>query len=121
MVENYTVHIVRCPDGYCCQDNATCHGIDSCNINRTGTLCATCAEKYTESLFSTECFPAEECNTILTLILYIVAVVVCSVALITVSLIKDQILLWFRNGYRNIKKLLGNSNKNVNFVTGVIL
>ena len=111
MVENDTIYIVRCPDGYCCQDNATCHGIDSCNTNRAGTLCGICVQNWTESPFSTACIPAEACDTNLVLSLYILAVIGYSLALITLSVTKDKIIFVFKEGYRNIRKILEKDNK----------
>ena len=47
------VTMLRCPEGYCCTNNDTCKGIDSCNTGRAGVLCGSCEANWTESLFST--------------------------------------------------------------------
>ena len=62
-VENNTVNMFRCPNGYCCQDSGNCNSLDSCNRNRSGILCGSCDEKLTESLISENCVSIEGCNS----------------------------------------------------------
>ena len=69
------ITMVRCPEGYCCQDDESCQGIDSCNNNRSRTFCSGCKENFTESLFSPKCVPLEECHTKLIILLYILCVI----------------------------------------------
>ena len=58
---NDEVHMYLCPQEYCCL-NQLCDGYNSCGPYRTGTLCGRCKDGYSESLFSTECIPDEECS-----------------------------------------------------------
>ena len=58
-VNNNTVHMLRCPDGYCCQNSDTCNSLDSCNRNRSGILCGSCEKNWTESLISENCVSLE--------------------------------------------------------------
>ncbi len=53
----------RCPPGYCC-NKSPCQGINQCAANREGTLCGKCSHNFSESLFSTECIPDENCTHI---------------------------------------------------------
>ncbi len=63
--------MIRCPPGYCCQGNETCHAVDSCNTGRMGTLCGTCEPNHTEALFLSRCIAVEKCRDYLVVILYI--------------------------------------------------
>ena len=40
--EKDDVVMIRCPTGYCCQDDESCPSFDSCNSNRSGPLCGVC-------------------------------------------------------------------------------
>ena len=66
------VNMIRCPNGYCCQEKETCKGIDSCNVNRTGPLCGKCEANFTEALFSAKCFLVDDCPAALILVLYVI-------------------------------------------------
>ena len=70
-VENNTLNILRCPNGYCCQDSGSCNSLDSCNRNRSGILCGSCDKNWTESLISENCVSIEGCNSRLIIGLYI--------------------------------------------------
>ena len=94
--QNDFVTMLRCPEGYCCEGNETCTEIDSCNTRRVETLCGTCKENFTESLFSTNCLPIENCYETLVMILYVVCVVGYAVVLLTASSIKNFILAMFK-------------------------
>ena len=83
------VNMIRCPNGYCCQDNETCKGIDSCNKHRTGPLCGKCEGNCTESLFSPECLMIEYCPAAEIIILYIVCVVAYGLGLMAFNYVKD--------------------------------
>ena len=86
------VSMIRCPDGYCCQGNDTCKGIDSCNTGRIGTLCGRCEQNLTEALFTPKCFSTESCRSGLVIVILISAVIIYAVALLSFSTIKDMII-----------------------------
>ena len=83
------ISMMRCPDGYCCQGDDSCKGIDSCNTGRTGTLCGRCKQNLTEALFSSKCLPTESCRSGLVIGILILAVIIYAVALLSFSTIKD--------------------------------
>ena len=54
---------VTCPLGYCRPPSeADFPEYNSCQGNRTGTMCGRCKESYTETLYSPTCRPVEQCN-----------------------------------------------------------
>ena len=55
------VDMYLCPEDYCCPD-AHCTTFDKCAFNRTGRLCGKCKDGYSESLYSAECIPHDECT-----------------------------------------------------------
>ena len=82
--------MVRCPDGYCCQGNETCSAIDSCNTGRTGTLCGSCKENLTESVFTPEYVLTESCKSDLVATLFISAALLYAVVLLSISSFKNM-------------------------------
>ena len=56
-----SLKFIACPEHYC-QKSTSEIGYNSCQGNRSGTLCGKCTEGYSESLFSTECRMNKECN-----------------------------------------------------------
>ena len=86
------VTMLRCPDGYCCSDNATCEGINSCNTRRTGNLCGICETHWAESLFSTECIPVEQCFGLVVVALYSCLAAFYALVLLMTNTLKDRIL-----------------------------
>ncbi len=83
------VGMIRCPHGYCCQNDQTCKDIDSCNENRTGPLCGRCKENRTLPLFSSQCSFIDECPTKMVLALYCLCVVVYAFGFVLFNYIKD--------------------------------
>ena len=71
-----SVTMIRCPDGYCCDENDTCDGINSCNAIRTGNICGKCQKGLSEALFSTECISAEKCIGAIALLYYTICVII---------------------------------------------
>ena len=97
-----SVSIVRCPDGYCCQNNETCVRIDSCNRGRSGTLCGTCKENLTEALFVSKSIPNETCRSDLVITFFITSALLYSVVLLSFSTIKTK-LIESKSFYLNYK------------------
>ena len=104
--EEDDVTMVRCPDGYCCQTVDSCDGIESCNSNRTGTLCNGCKTNFTESLFDPTCVPIKECHTGLIVTLYIFCVIAYGFGLMIMDSIRDAGVTIIKNTYRRIKQKL---------------
>ena len=99
-----SVAMIRCPDGYCCQDNETCKGIDSCNTGRTGTLCGFCEENLTESIFTPTCILKESCKSGFVTTLFISAALFYALFLLSFSTIKNKIIDALKKGYTMCKK-----------------
>ena len=74
--QNDSVTMIRCPDGYCCEVNDPCDGINSCNANRTGNICGKCQKGLSEALFSTECISAEKCIGAIAILYYTICVII---------------------------------------------
>ena len=102
--KNDIVSIIRCPDGYCCQEEETCRGIDSCNVNRTGPLCGRCRVNWTEVLFSAKCLLVDDCPAALILVFYTIGVIAYGLGLMAISYIKDV-------GPALVKKILKVANE----------
>ena len=56
------VEMISCPPGYCCQGKNTCKRLNSCNGNRTGTLCGKCPTGYYLSFFANHCVKMKSCK-----------------------------------------------------------
>ena len=85
------ITMVRCPDSYCCSDNETCKTFNSCNTGRIGTLCGSCENNLTESLFSAKCISHENCYTMAIFILYLLLVLIYGVGLLVFQIVKRNI------------------------------
>ena len=103
------VVMIRCPNGYCCQDDQSCRSFDSCNSNRSGPLCGVCEKGFAESLFDQTCFPMEQCHTWFIVLLYLSCVVGYGLGLMVINDIKRPITYLVKNIYQCInEKLLNN-------------
>ena len=98
-VGNQSISMIRCPDGYCCQGNDTCLGINSCNTGRTGTLCGTCEQGLTESLLTPKCLPAESCRSGPVIAMFISAVIIYGLVLLSFTTVKDLLIKLFKKSY----------------------
>ena len=96
--------MLRCPSGYCCQDDESCRKFDSCNNNRSGTLCGVCENNLAESLFDSTCVPLEECHTWLIILLYISCVVGYGFGLMVIDDMKRVVIYLFKKILQCIKK-----------------
>ena len=101
---NDYVTMIRCPDGYCCQNEHTWQGISSCEKGRTGTLCGSCIQNLTESLISPKCINSSKCHTVLVLIIYFLAALSYAVGLLTIDSIKRKTLQLLKNLLRIVRR-----------------
>ena len=113
------ITMIRCPDYYCCSGNNTCKQFNSCSTERIGILCGTCKNNLTESLFSNNCIPQENCFGYVIFILYFVLVVVYGSALLIFTILKENMLhilkyVWklCKNKF-NMNNLQGTSDRTV--------
>ena len=107
--DNDTVVMIRCPRGYCCQDDESCQTFDSCNSNRSGRLCGVCEKGLAESLFDQTCIPVEKCDTWFIVLLYISCIVGYGLRLMVIDDMKRPIIYIVKNIYQCInEKLLSN-------------
>ena len=97
------VTMIRCPAGYCCEGKETCLDVDSCGRNRGAILCGTCLGNFAESLLSSKCLPNHDCQPVLILVLYILAVIIYSVCLLVLPFIKDKLIISMSNIFRQVK------------------
>ena len=111
MDKNNLVVMIRCPDGYCCQNDNDCEGINSCVNGRVGTLCGACKDNLTESLILEKCIPVEKCYTALVLLLYFTAVLSYALALLTMDSFKKKVLNMFKKIFKALKRVLGKQQK----------
>ena len=98
-----SVSMVRCPDGYCCQNNESCSRIDSCDTGRTGTLCGTCKSNLTEVLFVPKCLPVENCRSGLVITLFFSSAIVYTFVLLSFSSIKSIVIKFVKKLYLSCK------------------
>ena len=108
--EQTDVSMIRCPVGYCCQGNETCKGIDSCNTGRRGTLCGTCDQNLTESLFSPECLPTQNRHTVLVVILYFSCAMTYLLVILTSSSIKKRVATMVKESFMVVQRKLKSSS-----------
>ena len=113
------VVMIRCPDGYCCQNDHTCQGISSCQEGRTGTLCGRCIENLTESLISPKCIDSSKCYTELVLIMYFLSSLSYAVGILTIDSIKRKVLELFKMLYKLIRKKSSKKGQKENVDTNV--
>ena len=95
--------MIRCPPGYCCQDDESCQTFDSCNSNRSGPLCGVCEKGLAESLFDQTCIPVEKCHTWFIVLLYISCVVGYGLGLMLIDNVKEALLSSLKKIYQCIK------------------
>ena len=111
--EGTDVSMIRCPVSYCCQGNETCLGIDSCNTGRRGVLCGTCDQNLTESLFSPEYLPTQNCHTTFVIILYLSCAMAYLSVILTSSSIKKRVAVIVKKLFLVVtRKLKGSSTVN---------
>ena len=96
-----------CPEHYCQSPTNDSKDFNNCRGNRNGTLCGKCAEGFTESLFSTECYKAAKCGKSW---IWVVTILL-TLGLVLYLLVKPPILgflccqiLWFRRDRHQISQ-----------------
>ena len=97
------VVMVRCPIGYCCQDDESCQSFDSCNSNRNGPLCGVCEKGLAESLFDQTCLPVEKCHIWFIVLLYISCAVGYGLGLMVIDNVKGAVISSLKKIYQCIK------------------
>ena len=97
------VFMIRCPTGYCCQDDESCQSFGSCNSNRSGPLCGVCEKGLAESLFDQTCIPVEKCHTWLIVLLYMSCAVGYGLGLMLIDNVKEAVLSSIKKIYQCIK------------------
>ena len=108
--------MIRCPTGYCCQDDKSCQTFDSCNSNRSGPLCGVCEKGLAESLFDQSCIPVEKCHTWFIVLLYISCAVGYGLGLMVIDSIKAAAISSLKKIYQCIKGTVlkkGKPNQNL--------
>lgn len=62
--DNDTVQFHVCPPGYCCRQSLSgpCPQFDACTGARSGVMCGTCKQGYSEAFGTTECRLSSTCN-----------------------------------------------------------
>ena len=95
--------MIRCPTGYCCQDDESCQYFDSCNSNRSGYLCGVCEKDLAESLFDQTCIPLEKCHTWFIVLLYISCGVFYGLGLAVIDNVREALLSSLKKIYQCIK------------------
>ena len=109
------VVMIRCPTGYCCQNDESCQCFESCNSNRSGPLCGICEKGFAESLFDQTCIPVEKCHTWFIVLLYISCAVGYGLGLMVIDNIKKALVSSLKKIYQCVKgKLVKNVKPNQN-------
>ena len=100
-----TVHFQLCPHGYCCPAvNQKCpyhnesYQKSGCQGNRTGILCGSCKENFSEALFHTNCARVDECTHLWYLIVFFICAMLFAFYLICKPPVFRKImkmLTWF--------------------------
>ena len=96
--------MVRCPDGYCCQNNESCSRIDSCDTGRTGTLCGTCKQNLIEVLFLPKCLPIENCRSCIVITLFFSSALLYNFVLLSFCSIKSKLTKFVKKIYLSCKE-----------------
>ena len=114
-----TVHFQLCPHGYCCPAvNQNCpyynesYQKSGCQGNRTGILCGSCKENFSEALFHTNCARDDECTHLWYLIVFFICAMLFAFYLIRKPPVFQkimQMLTWFissnsRKDYHDVDK-----------------
>ena len=94
-----SLKFIPCPQHYCQTPSLHSKEYNSCQGNRSGTLCGSCIPGYSETLFSAECRKNGECNNYF----FWISIIVLTTGLALYLIIKPPILvflgnqiLWFR-------------------------
>ncbi|XP_047143666.1 uncharacterized protein LOC124817516 isoform X1 [Hydra vulgaris] len=98
------VRFLPCPVGYCCK-GTHCEKFDSCNTNRTGTLCGKCKKGTSENLINSNCIDHKDCNDKWFWSLYIAlgtAYIITFMYLDKISIfVKEQLVWWDKKIYKH--------------------
>ena len=100
------VVMIRCPTGYCCQDDKSCQSFHSCNSNRSGPLCGVYEKGFAESIFDAASIPVEKCYTWFLVLLYISCIVGYGLGLMVIDNIKGAVISPLKKIYQCIKRIV---------------
>ena len=101
--KDHVYSMFRCPEDYCCQSKESCSDIDSCNGLRTGILCGHCGPNMTESFISTSCVDSKTCKPGVIINMYILAVALYSLGLLSFDIVKDKVFTCFSKVCKKFK------------------
>ena len=90
----------HCPFGYCKSPTANSSTYNDCHGKRTGVMCGTCSNGYTEALWSTKCTRIKDCDDRLFWVMFLAFVYFMAILLIfNPPFIKFSLnqVLWFKN------------------------
>ena len=88
-----SLRFILCPEHYCASPSLHSKKYNSCQGNRSGTLCGSCIPGYSETLFSAECRKNGECNNYF----FWISVIVLTTGLALYLIIKPPILVFLGN------------------------
>ena len=66
-------------------------------MGRIGTLCGTCDQNLTETMFTPKCVPTESCRSALIITLFISAALVYTIILLSFNTIKNKLTCFLKN------------------------
>lgn len=88
-----SLRFILCPEHYCQSPSVHSKEYNSCQGNRSGSLCGSCIPGYSETLFSAECRKNGECNNYF----FWISVIVLTTGLALYLIIKPPILVFLGN------------------------
>ena len=88
-----SLRFILCPEHYCQKPSLDSKGYNSCQGNRSGTLCGSCIPGYSETLFSAECRKNAECSNYY----FWISIIVLTTGLALYLIIKPPILVFLGN------------------------
>ena len=88
-----SLRFILCPEHYCQKPSLGSKGYNSCQGNRSGTLCGSCILGYSETLFSATCRKNAECKNDY----FWISIIVLTTGLALYLIIKPPVLVFLGN------------------------